>query len=186
VDSETGLTDVKVSFRTISHIYDSDDPSPEDKRELTDRAEKAIGKSITEFLKTVPKELQGSLIIMIPESDMIQGRDTSLVSAVRYHFSNREKDLKRDMKIIRWEGMREFRLSIAIFIPAIIGIGCTTLFSKDYFALIIQNILVIFSWVVIWQPFQTLVFDRWTVSIKRRIFKHITKMDIRVISNDSV
>jgi hypothetical protein len=39
---------------------------------------------------------------------------------------------------------------------------------------------VIFCWVVIWQPFQSLVFDRWTLSKTVKIYKKISGMEISV------
>ena len=44
----------------------------------------------------------------------------------------------------------------------------------------IENVLVIFCWVTIWQPFQSIVFDRWTQSVKAKVYREIAKMDISV------
>jgi hypothetical protein len=41
-------------------------------------------------------------------------------------------------------------------------------------------VLIIFCWVTIWQPFQSLVFDRWTQSKTANVYERIAGMDIRV------
>lgn len=172
--------DVFISFKTIAHVYDSEDPSPEECRELTDRAEEDIARTVTYFIKTVPRAEQGDLILYLPQSDLNENREHDLPRSVTLHFQSRISDLERDRKIIWWGGLREFRLTIAVLIPALIGIGLTSRISKDVVALITQNILVICCWVVIWQPFQVLVFDRWTLAVKIRVYRHISRMNILV------
>lgn len=172
--------DIIVTFRTIAHVYDGDDKSPEAARELSERAEDEIGKSVAQFLKMVPPSEQGDLIICLPSSDLNEKRKDDIPNSVRLHFHTRIQDLERDRNLIWWAGLREFRLTIAVLIPALLGIASTSLFSKDIFALIVQNILIICCWVVVWQPFQTLVFDRWTLAVRIRVYLHITSMVIQV------
>ena len=176
--SET--VDVYVKFRTIAHFFDPDDPCPEECRELSDRAEEEIAKTVTYFLKTIHPSKQGELIISLPNTDINKNRIKDLPLSISSHYKSRTIELKRDRKLIWWEGIREFRLTIAILIPALLGIGLTTLFTKDIIAVIVQNFLVICSWVVIWQPFQTLVFDRWTIAVRIRIYQHIARMNIQI------
>jgi len=178
--------DIIVTFRTIAHVYDDDDPSPESGRELSERAEEEIGKSVAQFLKMVPPSEQGDLIIYLPPSDMNEKRKEDIPRSIYLHYHNRIQDLERDRALIWWAGLREFRLTIAVLIPALLGIASTSLFSKDIFALIVQNILIICCWVVIWQPFQTLVFDRWTLAVRIRVYQHITRMMIQVRPYESI
>lgn len=178
--------DIIVPFRTIAHMYDSDDPSPEWCRELSPRAEEEIGKSVAQFLKQVPSCDQGDLIITLPSSELHDTRREELPRSIFLHFESRIQDHKRDRNLIWWAGMREFRLTIAVLIPALLGIASTSLFSKDIIALIVQNILVICCWVVVWQPFQTLVFDRWTLAVRIRIYRHITRMSIQILPTESI
>jgi hypothetical protein len=44
----------------------------------------------------------------------------------------------------------------------------------------VENVLVIFCWVTIWQPFQSLVFDRWTLSKTAEVYRKVAEMKIRV------
>ena len=44
----------------------------------------------------------------------------------------------------------------------------------------IENVLVIFCWVTIWQPFQLLIFDRWTQSETAKVYGKIAEMRISV------
>ena len=87
------------------------------------------------------------------------------------------------MKLTIRAGLRELQLTAAIAIPSFIGIAYVRTFSQDLPATIIQNILIIFSWVVIWQPFQTLVFDRWEKGTKGDVYRKVAGMEIEVNSH---
>ena len=84
------------------------------------------------------------------------------------------------MHITQRVGLREFRLTLAVCIPSFIGIAICSQFKGNPVAEVIDNVLIIFCWVTIWQPFQSLVFDRWTQSETAKIYGKIADMDIRV------
>jgi uncharacterized membrane protein YfcA len=77
--------------------------------------------------------------------------------------------------------MREFQLTVGVCIPAFLGIIVSDRFPHEPLAVLLQNILIILSWVVIWQPFQSLVFDRWTNAEQAKVFRQIAQMDIAVL-----
>ena len=73
-DHQQKNTCASVPFRTIAHIYDPDDPSPEDSRELSDRAEKAIFLTVLEGQKGAHKALCSHLEILLPAPDLAPDR----------------------------------------------------------------------------------------------------------------
>jgi hypothetical protein len=100
--------------------------------------------------------------------------------ATRAHFTLREGELRRDMEFTVREGLREFRLTTVVCIFLFSGIALAAHFPREPFAELVKNVFVIFSWVVIWQPFQSLVFDRWTLSERARIYALVRAMEISV------
>jgi hypothetical protein len=171
---------VSVPFRSIALFYNGDDPSPEDSRLLSDSAEDRIFRTVLDVPKGYRKEAYGRLELRFPASDLPPGRAESVVGAVRAHFRSRAMDFLRDRRITQRAGLREFRLTIAICIPAFAGIAICSQFKGNPVAEVTENVLIIFSWVTIWQPFQSLVFDRWTQKTTARVYRHIADMEIAV------
>lgn len=169
-----------VPFRTIAHLYDTDDPTPEDRRELSDRAEEQIFHTVLDPASKSRKALCDRIEITLPAADLTPGRDTSIVSAVHSHFRLRSGEVRRDMTLTQRVGLREIRLTLAVCIPSFIGIAICSQFKGDPLVEVIENVLVIFCWVTIWQPFQSLVFDRWTQSETAKVYRKIADMEIRV------
>ena len=169
-----------VTFRTIAHFYDADDPTPENNRELSDRAETEIFHQVLSVPKGDHKEMCNHLEIVIPASEMTPDRQTTIISAIRSHFRLRAVEVQREMKLTQMVGLREFRLTIAVCIPSFIGIAICSQFKGNPLSEVVENVLVIFCWVTIWQPFQVLVFDRWTQSETAKVYRKIADMAINV------
>jgi hypothetical protein len=172
---------VRVAFRTIKHFYDPDDPSPENRRELSDRAEELISREIATGPDPDHAGRAMMLEILLPAAELTPGRKKDIPEAVKAHFEARSVEIHRDMKLVQRVGLREIRLTAGVAIPALFVIGLTSQFSRDFVALVVQNIMIIFTWVVIWQPFQSLVFDRWTKSKESQVYREIAKMEIKVL-----
>jgi hypothetical protein len=177
---ETATAKASVPFRTIAHLYDGEDPSPEERRELSDRAEKQIIREVLDVPKGTRKDLCDQLEITLPANDLTENRPSAIVAAIRSHFHHRSAELRRDMKLTLRVGLREFRLTLAVSIPSFIGIAICSQFKGNPLTEVIENVLIIFCWVTIWQPFQSLVFDRWTQEETAKVYGKIAEMEIAI------
>jgi hypothetical protein len=61
-----------------------------------------------------------------------------------------------------------------------VGIAICSQFKGNPISEVLENVLVIFCWVTIWQPFQVLVFDRWTQAETAMVYRKIAEMPISV------
>ncbi len=181
-EDETEGIKASVPFRTIAHLYDEDDPAPEESRELSDRAEEQIFREVLDVPKGSRKDFCEQLEITLPATDLTQARSIAIISAIRSHFRLRSAELRRDRKLTQRVGLREFRLTLAVCIPSFIGIAICSQFKGNALAEVLENVLIIFCWVTIWQPFQSLVFDRWTQSETAKVYARIADMKIAVRS----
>jgi len=177
---DTGKERVPITFRTIAHVYDPDDPSPEGDRELTDRAEDAISRAVLATSDPLHAARTCSLEIRLPSPDLSLQRGTEIPAAIRGHFLRRADDLHHEGRLTSRVGLREFQLTLAVAIPSLLGIAACDRFPHEPWAIILQNVLLIFCWVVIWQPFQSIVFDRWTLSEKEKLFRQIAGMEVNI------
>ncbi|MEI7857835.1 MAG: hypothetical protein WCH85_10070 [Methanomicrobiales archaeon] len=178
--NEQKKNSASVTFRTIAHFYDPDDPTPENNRELSDRAENEIFHEILVVPKGEHAEYCNHLEIALPASDLTPERQAAIIAATRSHFRHRADEVQRDMKLTQMVGLREFRLTLAVCIPSFVGIAICSQFKGNPISEVVENVLVIFCWVTIWQPFQSLVFDRWTQSKTAQVYRKIAELEISV------
>ena len=170
------------AFKSVAQIYDGDDQSPEENRDLSDRAEDRIFHAVLAVPKGARAKLCNQLDIRVPGSELSPGRSTAIVSAVRMYFRCRADEIADATRLTIRAGLRECRLTIAVCIPSFVGIAVCSQFKGDALAEVVENVLVIFCWVTIWQPFQSLVFDRWTQKETAAIYRRIAEMPIRVLA----
>jgi hypothetical protein len=180
-NSEHDKLGIPVSFRTIAHFFDPDDPTPEQGRELSDRAEHAISHAVLDSSDPLHAGSRCSLEIHLPPADLTAHRETTIPAATRSHFLLRADEIGRDMRLTQRVGIREFRLTVGVCIPAFLGIIVSDRFPHEPLAVLLQNILIVLIWVVIWQPFQSLVFDRWSDAELAKVYRQIARMDITVM-----
>jgi len=173
-------TCASVTFRTIAHFYDPDDPAPENNRELSDRAENGIFHEVLGVPEGMHAGMCDQLEILLPVSELTPDRQAAIISAIRSHFRLRSVEVQKEMKLTQRVGLREFRLTLAVCIPSFAGIAICSQFKGNPLTEVIENILIIFCWVTIWQPFQSLVFDRWTQSETAKVYRKIADMEISV------
>ena len=84
------------------------------------------------------------------------------------------------MKLTQKVGLRQFRLTLAVWIPSFPGIAVCSQFKGNPVSEVVENVLVILCWVTLWQPFQVLVFDRWTQAETAKVYRKIAEMEIGV------
>jgi len=169
-----------VTFRSIAQFYDGDDPSPEERRQLSDSAEEKIFRTVLDVPKGYHSQAFDRLELLVPASELPDGRGDSIIAAMRAHFKGRAPDFERDRRLTWRVGLREFRLTIAVCIPSFAGIAVCSQFKGNAINEVVEQVLVIFCWVTIWQPFQSLVFDRWTQGVTAKVYRHIADMEITV------
>jgi hypothetical protein len=177
---DTVTVKASVLFRTIARFYNADDPSPEERRELSDRAEEQIFHEILDRPKGSRIGFCNELEILFPAADLLPGRSAGIISAIRSHFRLRSEEVKRDMRLTQRVGLREVRLTLAVCLPSFLGIAICSQFKGNPVAEVIENVLIIFCWVTIWQPFQSLVFTRWTLNETAKLYEKIAGMEISV------
>lgn len=173
-------TEIPVVFRTIAHLYDPDDPTPESGRMLSDRAEGMIAHAVLDAARPLQAGTKNRLTIEIPPGDLTPQREQDIPAAIRAHFTARAEEIRREMRLTERIGFREFRLTVAVCIPAFAGIILADRFPHEAFWVLLGNVLIVLTWVVIWQPFQSLVFDRWTSEEQAKVYREIARMDIVV------
>ena len=170
-----------VTFKSVNQFYDGDDPSPEESRDLSDRAEDRIFYAVVTAPGRSRSGIARDLTIRIPAGEFSPGRAAAITAATKSYFLHRAREVDQETKLIKRAGFREVRLTVAFCVPAFIGIGICSQFRGDPLIEIAQNVLIILSWVMIWQPFQSLVFDRWTAKERAAVYRKIAGMPIEVL-----
>jgi hypothetical protein len=169
--------DIEIRFKSLTQVFDDDDPAPLPDRELSEFAEETILGYLDEYRYKKPV----TLAIRIPEKDL-SGETSLIPQAVKNHFSFRVPDLEHELILSRREGLYSF--IIAIF-NAIIAAIYITAYYQEYMegsliVLLVGGLVVILNWVTIWDTYEYFMYDYRNLWRKKRIYQKITRIPITV------
>ena len=80
------------------------------------------------------------------------------------------------------EGLVNSLLIALVFLGLVIVVGesIASLVSKERYASLIQDSLVIGSWVALWRPLEIFLYDWWPISAEAKLFDRLSQMDVRI------
>ncbi len=177
-----GTVYVEFRFKAVEQLLDPSDPSPLPNRELTEFAEEYIVDHLNEY------RLQnlGGLIISLPEGRISPEMSVQLPDAISRHFMFRSTDIEHEIRL----SLREGKISLAIAIPnAVIAVLFVGIFANSLESLIVilmGGLITILNWVTIWDTYEYFVYDYRHLVRKRRIYRKIPALEIRIAGRQSV
>ena len=176
---ENGRTIVSLRFKTKDQLLDPDDPSPIQKKELTQEAEDAIINNVFSYKlrKPVTLEIQ---VTDIPDPIVL----TEISSAIRHHFSFVLSEHERDTAIF----IRERRTSLALagvnILIALLYLWYISLHENwvnTIAGMFIGAFVVIINWATIWDTYEFFIFDSRQKSQRKKLLNKIINGEIRVV-----
>jgi hypothetical protein len=150
---------ISVDVQTINTYFNAHDPAPLYKRQLSHQFEQYIMNSIT-----AAKRFSIIFYKLKCSNDIERQYTQPLMYAIKRHFT--EKKALREAEFRRYK-KRSFILLGLSFLVIVLCHGVFPLFlnTNSQFQTVILTGADIFSWVFIWRPIDTLIFD-WNPHLK--------------------
>ena len=176
---EEGYTTVSLLFKTREQLLDPGDPSPPDRQELTEEAER----SVLSNCDAVPMKKPVALEIRLP-GDQVSGSETSIPDAVRHHFRYVLGEHEKEWVVF----LRERRVSLAFTVLNILiaFLYIVTLYENEAFmtsfaGLVTGAVIVILNWATIWGTYEYFIYDGLERKHRLKLLRKILVAEIRVI-----
>jgi hypothetical protein len=167
---------VEIVLDNVMELYNSLDPSPFRKRELDHAAEEYLYNATDDFPIKEPMEI----VVYLPPSKITPDIQESIRSGIHNHFTYRlaagERELRRTMR----KGRKFLVLGVVILIAALLIRQYLSLFPATVENQVLQNVLLILSWVAIWEPIHIFLYERSPISQRQKIYGKITDMPVFV------
>jgi hypothetical protein len=177
---ENGRTIVSLRFKTRDQLMDPDDPSPPQKKELTQNAEDAIISNVFSYKLRKPVTLE----IQVPDvSNPIAV--TEISDAIRHHFRFLLTEHKRDTAIFIRERRTALALTAFNMLIALLYIGYSYQhenWETTITGIFIGGLVIIMNWATIWDTYEFFIFDGREKSQRKRLLNKIIDGDIQVVS----
>jgi hypothetical protein len=140
---------VVLGFKRVDQFFDSGDPSPVSRRDLSADAEDAVLYAIIDREPKKPVEY----VIRFPAPEVTEEVETGLPIAFRTYFRYRCEGAKKHLRVIRKRIKYGFLTGLAISaVLLLIGFYAFSWHTQDIWGAIIIGAIVIFCWVALWDP----------------------------------
>ena len=161
----------------LRQLFNSMDPAPFRERDLDPKAQAYIVEWAQELRGDLPLRLQ----VHVDDPGAQPGDAALLGQAIDEYFRQRARATRRALARL----FRIGRVSLLIGVlfvaaAALIGEAVAGLFSKDRYATLIHDSLVIGAWVALWRPMEIFLYDWWPVRAEARLYERLSHLDVQL------
>ena len=167
---------VEIVLDNVMELYNSLDPSPFRKRELDHSAEEYIYNAIDDFPLKEPMEI----MVYLPPSKITPDIQESIRSSIHNHFNYRLAAGERELRRTFRNGRKFLILGVVILVVALLIRQYLSTFPSTVENQAAQNVLLILSWVAIWEPAHIFLYERSPIRQRQKIYEKITTMPVFV------
>jgi hypothetical protein len=178
----TGSRIIEVRVAELRQLFNAIDPSPFRERDLDPHAEEFI----IEWARDLPRDAPLALRVHLHRAAGRADEAARLAEAVHQYFKARAAASRRALR----ELFRRGRISLLIAL-AFLGVSLMVgdligNLSDSGFAELLQEGLLIGSWVAMWRPLEVFLYDWWPILGEVRLLDRLSVMPVRLEYDDAV
>jgi len=166
----------------LRQLFNSMDPAPFRERDLDPKAQAYI----VDWAQEVRADAALALQVHVDDPNARPADAALLAQAIGEYFRQRGLATRRALSRM----FRTGRVSLLIGVlfvaaAALIGEAVVGLFSKDRYATLIHESLVIGAWVALWRPMEIFLYDWWPVRAEARLYERLSRIEVRLDCGDA-
>ncbi len=159
-------------------LFNSMDPAPFRERDLDPEA----AAYIVEWAEDLPAAQPLGLVVHLGSSPAAATEEAIVRDSVRDYFRQRAAVTRRQLRQMLRLGRYSLLIAL-VFLAVVIVIGesLASVVSRERYATLIEDSLVIGAWVALWRPLEIFLYDWWPVRAEARLYDRLGTMDVRVV-----
>ena len=160
-------------------LFNSMDPAPFRQRDLDPNAETYI----VDWAQEAPANQSLSLVLHLGDGSTTEGEAAIVRESVREYFRRRALATRRQLQKLFRVGRYSLLIAL-VFLTLVIVIGesLASLVSRERYAALIEDSLVIGAWVALWRPLEIFLYDWWPIRAEARLFDRLSQMNVSTVS----
>lgn len=168
---------VELALRTARQLFDARDPAPFRARDLDDDAERWLLDAVEELPRNVP--IVFHLHLAEPLTDALTER--TVVDAIRAHMRYLLGRNRRDLRALMRQGLAGGAMAVALLALCMaVELSLQPLAARAHWAAAVREGVVIFGWVALWRPIETLLFSWWPHAARARLLRRVLAAEFSV------
>ncbi len=174
-DARTAVLDLYVA--EFAQLFDAMDLAPFGERDLDPK----IDAYIVDWAQDLPPTQSLHLVIHLGKP-CASGQDAVMAGeAVHDYYAHRALATRRQLKKLFRLGRISLLIGV-VFVGVAAGIGevVLSLFTRERYATLVHESVVIGAWVALWRPMEIFLYDWWPIRAEARLFERLSQLRVRM------
>jgi hypothetical protein len=173
--TQTSASVLDLHLAELRQIFDSMDPAPFRERDLDPKANEYI----VDWARECPSDRPLALVVHLDSRQAGTGEATLLGDAVREFYRGRAAATRHDLSRLFRTGRISLVIGLAFFaVATAVGEALSTVITKETYAGLLRESLVIGGWVALWRPLEIFLYDWWPVRAQARLYDRLAAMQV--------
>lgn len=169
-----GVYIIELVLSDVRQLFNSFDPSPFREKSLDKNAEEYIFNAVGD----IPLPAPVRLVIYLPPVMTTPEIEEAITSGIRNHFSILQMYAENELRRLSRRGRRYLMIGIAILLIGVLVRQFMSSFEQYPPARAVDDILLIISWVAIWEPIHIFLYERSPIRERMEICKKIADIEV--------
>jgi hypothetical protein len=168
---------IELKLRKVSQLFHTLDPSPFRESDLALEAEEYIVNSAQELPRTALIEIS----VHVPSDEFSDRSACDVADAIKGYFGLRSRAVSRELEALFREGRVSALIGLIVLSLCLLSawfIGRSL--KEGPLTQILQESLVIFGWVAIWQPSNIFLYNWLPLARRRKLFRRLAEATVKV------
>jgi hypothetical protein len=166
----------------MRQIFNSMDPAPFRERDLDPKASDYI----VDWAEETPGGQPLALRVSLSRERPAAGDEALLGGAVRDYFKGRAAAKRRELSQLFRIGRISLIIGLAFLAAAILlAEALSALISKEGWAWLVKESLIIGGWVALWRPLEIFLYDWWPMRARARLYDRLGSMQVRLSGSEA-
>ncbi len=159
----------------LRQLFDSLDPAPFRERDLDPKASEYI----VDWARECPADRPLAMVVHLSLQPVAAGDALMLGEAVHEFYRGRAAATRQDLSRLFQTGRISLVIGLAFLAVAIVvGEALAALISKESYAGLVQETLIIGGWVALWRPLEIFLYDWWPLRSQARLYDRLAVMQV--------
>jgi hypothetical protein len=162
-------------------MFNSMDPAPFRKRDLDSKA----AEYIVDWAREAPKGQPLSLVVRLGQQAASGDDGPMLRDAVNDYFAGRAVVTRKRIRQLFRIGRISLLIGLAFMgVMMLVGEAAYSLFSREAYATLIKESLIISGWVALWRPAEIFLHEWWPILAEARLYDRLAVMPVTLLGAD--
>ena len=163
-------------------MFNSMDPAPFRQRDLDPKA----AEYIVDWARETPKGQPLSLLVRLGQQASSDDDGSMLRDAVHDYFAGRAIATRKSLRQLFRIGRISLVIGIAFMaVMMLAGEAAYSLFSREAYASLIKESLIIGGWVALWRPAEIFLHEWWPILAEARLYDRLAVMPVTLLVADA-